>query len=377
MESNNTITKYYQLIGECLAFYFFLAPLLIFFHHPLPFGSYLLTLFVTITLFSLSIHYVRNYIIYIVDLAVVAYFVIYIIQFPPISGIFLILFILWRFIVHETNADMQNQMKVISLMLFAFVGNIILFYDEKLVWIAMIFLLVMIVGHQLSHVFIESTSDYKALQFPFSYLILMAAGSVMVFSFFQFTNVTLASLWNKLITLITSIPIFKRDLNGGDPPKLEIPIPEENTAAPQSDMPDFIGWLLFGAFLIVIGGIIIYLARKSVFQHGGPSKVNRFTSTSIRKKNLDKQRKGMGKGFTKKPTNQVRLKVFKFEQLANQKGKGREHSETIEEWFDRYGVDSSYLDLYQQIRYGDSELAEEEIEQFNRQLAEIQARLNL
>lgn len=383
MKPNNTITNYYRFIGECLIFYLLLVPFYSLLLFPIPFWRYLIVINLSIMLLTFSIRLVKKNIIYVVDFILLLLLMIYLMGFFVIPSFIMAIFFVWRFIVHENEAVMERQLQSIALMLFLLAIDIIFFYDAKLIWIAMIYLVVMVVGYQLSQVFVEGeTNIYPSLRFPLWFMGIVGAGSALLFSLIQISNLSLASIWNKIISMVMSIPIAQPDIEikKSERVRLSSLIEDPTTASQKAEVPEIITWIVMSAFVLAFIGIILFFVRKKVFQSVNTNKTKIFSSTQIKEKEPVerlKKRSLFSRGASRKPTNMVRRKVYQFEQLAIRKGKSREHSETIEEWFHRYGIEASYLDLYQKVRYGDNELTADEVEQFEGELSEIKNKMKL
>lgn len=78
--------------------------------------------------------------------------------------------------------------------------------------------------------------------------------------------------------------------------------------------------------------------------------------------------------FFKKPSHPVRKMVYLFEREALKRKKGRKYFETLEEWLKRIGM-SSNISIYQKVRYGQTDVTDEEVKVLQAQLNEMKGRL--
>lgn len=402
MSPNSTIIKYYQLIGEGLLFYFLLVPIMVLFEHPISVLGYLLTIIFIILFLSIGMRFIQNYSMYLLSLFILAPIAIYIIQFPPISSMVLISFMIWRFIVHESEPDLRNQMQLIFYMSLVLMVDIIFFYDTDLIWIALIMLVVMVGGYQLSHIVVEGSIGVKqSLPFIIGFFAIIFTGILLLFSVFKVAGSFIPYVLNGLLKAVGTGIWWGLDLIGFTGLNIEalqkaiegIAVEGDTTMNMEEggnrflteeqmnqayEQPDIVNWWTIGISVVILMIIFLFLLRKRLRNQGKDNSLERISSEAMVEKYFEKSKsKGFFGMFSEKPTNEIRLKVFKFEQTAARKGIGRKQSETIEEWFHRIGIDASYLNVYQKIRYGDSDLTEKEINLFNDQLDEIKATLNL
>ncbi|WP_404451397.1 hypothetical protein LG329_13760 [Virgibacillus necropolis] len=402
MTPNSTIIKYYQLICEGLFFYFLLVPIMVLYEYPVSVLGYLFTVSFTLLFLSIGMRFIPNYSIYLLSFFILVPFAIYIIQFPPISSVVLIAFMVWRFIVHENEPDLCNQMQLIFYMSLVLMVDVIFFYDTDLIWIALIMLVVMVGGYQLSHIIVEGSIGVKqSLPFIIVFFVSIFTGIVLLFSIVKVAGSFMPYVLNGVLKAVGTGLWWGLDLIGFTGLNIEALQNAIEGIAVQGntkinmgvdgnrlltkeqmnqayEQPDIVNWWTIGISIVILLIIVLFLSRKKLRNQGKDNALERISSESIQGKSSKRQKsKGFFGKFAEKPTNEIRLKVFKFERLTAQKGLGRKQSETIEEWFMRIGIDATYLGMYQKIRYGDSDLTEDEINLFNQQLKEIKTTLNI
>lgn len=350
----------------------------------------------------IGIRYIPNYSIYLLSLIILTPFAVYVIQFPPVSCLIMIGFMIWRFIIHDNNSDLRNQMQLIIFMSFACILDVIFFYDTNLIWAALIMLAVIVGGYQLSHIVVEGSIGVKqSLPFLVGFLVAIIAGSAVVFAVFQAARTVAPYVFNGLIKIVSAGIWWGLDLLGFTGLDLE-PLQNmiegiANQNNVQMDMegggnsfisedqmnsvydpPDVFNWWTIGIGIVILIAVIFFLSRRKLRDQGKDKAMERIPSETTQVKFTKKAKsRGLFGKFSEKPTNEIRLKVFKFEQLTAQNGLGRKQSETIEQWFGRIGIDASYLNIYQKVRYGDSDLSEDEVNLFNKQLERIKTTLDL
>ncbi|WP_078547533.1 hypothetical protein [Litchfieldia alkalitelluris] len=118
-------------------------------------------------------------------------------------------------------------------------------------------------------------------------------------------------------------------------------------------------WMILSIIgLIIIAIILVIIARRKyviepeVVDAGSGYKYNMGTVTNT------------STGSTRRakfPAEKVRKLLLELELLAAKKGKGRLHSETLEEWLERnHFLHASFVKSYEKVRYGDGVLTVEE-----------------
>ncbi|WP_430788266.1 hypothetical protein VBD025_00500 [Virgibacillus flavescens] len=403
MKPNRAIIKYYQLIGEGLCFYFIFVPVMALYGGPIPLWGYLTTMLLTLLILSVGIRLIQNYSIYLLSLLILTPVVVLALGFSWVASLILIGFIIWRFIIHESEPDLRNQMQLIVYMCFGFMIDAIFFYHADQIVVAVLMMLVMLGGYQMSHAVVAGSIGAKK-SFPlivgFSGIIL--SGSFLIFFAYQAVQSIIPYVllavsktvgrgiwWGLDLIGFTGLDIEKiqnfvegtADEKNIQPKmrKIENPFVTEEQMKAEYNPPDIINWWTIGIGIGLLLVIIFFLSRRKLQDQGKDTKMEHITSVSSEGKNTKKNKSaGIFGSSMKKPTNEIRLKVFKFERLTAKKGLGRKQSETIEEWFNRINIQStSYLNVYQKIRYGDSDLSEYEINQFHQQLEEIKSTLNI
>lgn len=82
------------------------------------------------------------------------------------------------------------------------------------------------------------------------------------------------------------------------------------------------------------------------------------------------------KRYLKRPSHPIRKMVLQLEQKAAKSKKGRMEYETVEDWLARIGLDID-LAIYQKVRYGETDVSEQEVGYLKAQLKEIELNLEL
>jgi hypothetical protein len=376
MEPNKSITKYYQLTGECFTFYFFLIPICELLKQPISFLSYLYILVLSLAVFSISFSFIRNYAVLVIALLGIMMFVFGVMNINLIISALSIIFVLWRFIQHEFEWDLGNEIKIIGLLLLGFIVDVIFFYNENLIWIALVTLLVITLGYQLSHIMSESTTQrFRHLQYSIFLFTCIFVGGIFLFAIFGIGNFSLANLWNRIVAFIRSLFAFEEKEH--EPPEFgEVPPESRQTSFLQMEPSNIFLWIILGTAIIVLGVALFYMLKKKIPISSMKRNEKVRYNTKVTKGQKDKK-KGKAKiNSYHAPSNEIRLLVFKFEKWALKNDVGRKHYETIEEWFNRFDIDPSYLELYQKVRYGEKDLSSEEIRTFPQKLTDIKSKLN-
>lgn len=402
MKPNSIIIKYYQLIGEGLCFYFVYVPVMAIYGESISVWGYLAAIILTAITLSIGIRYISNYSIYLLSLIVLVSIISTVFEFSIVASAILIGFMIWRFIIHESQPDLRNQMQLIVYTLFVLFVDIIFYYHIGLVFIALLMLLVMIGGYQLSHTVVDGSIGAKKFS-PFiaGFFGIVLSGSVLLFFGYQIVRTVLPNVLQTIFNAIAGGILKGLELIGFtrldikplqnliegiannsniQPERREIknPLVTDEQMKAEYNPPDLVNWWTIGIGAGLLLVVLLLLTRRKLQNQGKDSKLERVLSMPIQNEyTKDNKTGGFFSRSIEKPTNEIRLKVFNFERLTAKKGLGRKQSETIEEWFNRINIDSSYLNVYQKIRYGDSDLSEYEMKQFDQQLEEIKITLDI
>ncbi|MYL60257.1 hypothetical protein GLW20_22360, partial [Virgibacillus halodenitrificans] len=179
IKQNELIVLYYQLISEYLIFYLFLHPILIATNTSISYGVYISIIIISLLLHAVVQRWVRNFSLYAIMFISLLIILLLVYGISTFLVILLTIFLVWRQIVHDEEADAKNQKVLIVVMLSIFIFDIYWMYDEQLIWIALTFLVVLIAGYMVSNIS-HGRNGYHQLKFIGFTIASMLIGGILL-----------------------------------------------------------------------------------------------------------------------------------------------------------------------------------------------------
>ncbi|MBR7794721.1 hypothetical protein GT022_01525 [Agaribacter marinus] len=395
------MTKYYQLFYEGILLYFILVPFFVQSAFPVPSWSLIIAVVLLIIIQTTLSKFMNNQIFFIVSISINWAILVLIFSYPILISLAFSLYMTWRFFKHQQVPDAQNQIHIITWLAFFFLIDSVWFFDTTHFWMAAVLLFILIAGYVSSHIQASQQQSLSSLQYIVGIFIAISIISVTLFFMFYGVVPVISFLWfgiSQVIVFIGTIFANGIDIAGFDPEffqnnkkenyeEMVAKMAEEdnpfealkNLAADggQSSYPWL--WLIgvtLGAILVI--SLFLYYRKKPVFTYKQEN-IPPFTSTPLdsKEKNANKKKGRFLTPFRTNSLDQVRQQILKFEKKAQKKGIGRKPTETIEEWFQRLGVQHAPLYLYQAVRYGGNHLTDKERKTFEAHLQKLQSDLAL
>lgn len=135
--SNSYVSKLSQLFTEGMLLYFLLVPIFAVLHSGLPLWSYLFIIVISIFLLTVSVHFIKNYAVYVVNLFLMLFLLLDVFRYPLLTALAIPVYMIWRFHEHEKSSDMHNQMTIILFMLILLTFDALFSYHENLIVVTM------------------------------------------------------------------------------------------------------------------------------------------------------------------------------------------------------------------------------------------------
>ncbi|GGK05602.1 hypothetical protein GCM10007063_30020 [Lentibacillus kapialis] len=382
------------MYSESVLFLFLLIPIFAMTQYPIPFWSYLFITGLCILLCDTGLWIIQNYIVYIPAVMIMFYVMYDVFNYPNVIALLWIGFMTWRHVHFNRNGFSDNQVAVLMLTMLMLLIGVMFFNHSNLIWLAAFQMVMMLCAYWYRLVINGETNSMPVrttMTFGAFVLLLLIGGGVIygiypfiinltaaVFSgigaFFEYTVFGMASIADKLGIDFRSL----KDMVDGEAVKeaanklggsIDRPNGQKDTDNHNSGGMDLInGWTISLGLTAIMTFLGIYLSRiKFAADNQADQSKSGLEAVSITpiKSNPDRNRTFLNKQSITSPHEPVRKKVFKFEQLANTKGWGRQSSETIEEWLYRLKCSPSHLDIYQKVRYGEKNITEEEQHRIN------------
>ncbi|MEC2159347.1 hypothetical protein [Virgibacillus halodenitrificans] len=395
IKQNELIVLYYQLISEYLLFYLFLHPILIATNTSISYGVYISIIIISLLLHAVVQRWIRNFSLYaIMFISLIAIlFLVY--EISTFLVILLTIFLVWRQIVHDEEADAKNQKVLIVVMLSIFIFDIYWMYDEQLIWIALTFLVVLIAGYMVSNIS-HGRNGYHQLKFIGFTIASMLIGGILLYLLYDVIQPATGFLWSSVAQLLMifakgiaylidvsplEIERIREMITSNNTNNLKMEMPDEIPRSDNEDKVDqaitdsFSSWWLLSVFVASLLILLFFFLKK---KHMSKKLEVVEAEGSVSQSPVEKRetqnrltRSNSKKGW--KVDNEIRKQVMELEELAFKKGYGRLKYETIEEWLERLELNTSQLKIYQNVRYGNKYATEEETVYFKEEISRIKA----
>ncbi|QTM99220.1 hypothetical protein ERJ70_07840 [Sediminibacillus dalangtanensis] len=387
-----TITRIYQFISEAIVIYLLAVPFLWVFHLEYSFWSYFLLVCIQAVTGLLIMRVTAILAALIVLGAAITAMAGFILHVPWPAAVITGVLLCWRFIKHQEDADHQHEKAILGLSFFMLSGYLLLSTDITFLAIGLVQFLLILSGFLLRNVFsMEKDRGFGVYIVSGTIGIFAAAGLVIALlyngarSIYLFAGGLFSSLAGGAMAALLSPfdlepNLEKTERNGNET--------EQNQGAedPLPDRPEqfngeaidrvfhIVEWVVIIGALAIIVWIILKVYRKRVQMETVDSSKPMVTYEVL--SDQDKQ-KGWRLLKRRKPQidDTVRQLFLEFELFAAKRGLGRERFESIEDWFQRIGLQVNDTELYQRVRYGEEQLEEDKIAEFREGIAELTSRL--
>lgn len=388
MDNRRTsVAKTYLWMGEAMIFYLLLGPIYFLFYpnEPLPFWSFLLVVVVSKLLLSFGVKLTTSSIIIIFYVPLTALVTSYFSPFNLILSILLSSYLAWRFIVHERDPELGNEQALLMASLIFLILNVLFFNQTSVYFMAALQLVVLVFGYLLSHVLsvdaqANKNSVYSRTTTVMGLFVGVTFGIFLIYDLFRAAFTGGGALIAQGFAVIVRGILFlfswtgigdewNERINEIEPADMGL---EENEIGEEQPAPgvtpDLSDLLYWGAlFIIVVIGIVVAVRmrnKKIELSEDTITEERSVTYSTLSTERKSSWSSSIKRLFRSAPNDEARKLFYNFEAFATKTGNGRAPSETIEEWFDRLGVQGADADLYQKVRYGDRPLTEKELEVF-------------
>ncbi|WHX24992.1 hypothetical protein QNH47_12525 [Virgibacillus halodenitrificans] len=395
IKQNELIVLYYQLISEYLLFYLFLHPILIATNTSISYGVYISIIIISLLLHAVVQRWVRNFSLYAIMFMSLLIILLLVYGISTFLVILLTIFLVWRQIVHDEEADAKNQKVLIVVMLSIFIFDIYWMYDEQLIWIALTFLVVLIAGYMVSNIS-HGRNGYHQLKFIGFTIASMLIGGILLYLLYDVIQPATGFLWSSVAQLLMifakgiaylidvsplEIEGIREMITSNNTNNVKMEMPDEIPRSDNEDKVDqaitdsFSSWWLLSVFvasLLIL--LFFFLKKKHMSKKLEVVEAEGSVSQSPVEKRETKNRLTRSNSKKRwKVDNEIRKQVMELEELAFEKGYGRLKYETIEEWLERLELNTSQLKIYQNVRYGNKYATEEETVYFKEEISRIKA----
>ncbi|QOR65384.1 hypothetical protein IM538_16355 [Cytobacillus suaedae] len=332
--------------------------------------------------------------------AIIIILIGYILKIPFGPLLFMAGFMLWRIPTLVNEADRQNEAKVIGVV---FCLGVVLYimaslteYPHKnliLILVAFHFML-LIVGRFMKTLLVSSFSNEDTRKKQTTWLVKMlgiALGGIAIltvalpgikWSFFFLLKsifILLSIPFMPLLYWLLSLEFFQDAYNKVN----QTPVGEEDPVL-QELMEDLGNrepldlstlWAFITVTIAAIAFYLIWKKYRNLVKRENPGDESLIIRTTVT--DLMKPGQSNFKRKQKPPKDLVRKLFYELEKVGAKKKKGRENSETVEQWFDRVHL-NEYTEVikdYEKVRYAEASLSKEEQDRYTQLITELKHRM--
>ena len=392
------ITRGYQYAAEVIVVYFLLVPFFIYYNF-LPFGKYLIVAALVHILFSLLRLVMESYLSLLIVVPAVGFAANAWLGFPVFLACLAAVIFYWRIAEHQKEADKHYDVTLLSVSLTLVLVEVIFTYDDKIIWMAMIQIVIFTSGYWLSQLTAQKRSvklvELKVLAL---YLSLSVSAGLLFWIMYSGIRFSLSGLWTwgtrGVVFLISALlylaGIRSSFTNEGDSSRSAFSMDTPPlTLTEKKSVKDLLSettnsvssihqtvWIILLGLVLILAAYVLFrrkLMSQESFEH---QESTGSEAASVTYYPL-KETPGYTYSYDHRPPEQyVRKEVFQLESLAREKGKGRKPSETLQNWLRRLRVDEVVIELYEKVRYGEQPLSSQEKKVFTEAVRQLKDFMN-
>ena len=369
-------------LSEVLLIFLITLPNLNGYFQGIPYWSYFsLALFILIA-FSIYATYLSRLLPYLLTLPFL-FTLFYVFGYPLFLSFLYTGLFTWRYLVIQKRAAGNHEMNYLVFTIILVVPLFLYVQDYRILLCVVLQLIVILAGHLSTHAIMIPTELKKQLPFTLGlfFIALLSLGAsifyLLHFAVFKIAGILLdfiLLLLGKFVGLfefLEGVP-FNREFaevlqQAEDDEKVELGASflEEIAAF----VVGYTGLTVVIATCIIIALLFLLLKKTWYFSRMGTSRAESYIQSN-EKVSPDNLVTFNLKNYFSKPKHPARKMVYDFERKAAKSNKGREPFESLEEWFERIGLESN-LSIYQKVRYGNDEITAQELRLFQAQLSEM------
>lgn len=372
------ITQSYHFLAEGIIIYLALLPFNFYHYGNVPVWYYLAVLAGIGFVYSFISNRTNSYLPYIAFIPVV-FLLFYIIEYPLFLSIIFSGLFAWRYIAIRGKGFLGYESTYISATLLLTILGIFLMRNFDVVIVFITQIVVIVLGFTFSNLLVIEKENQRAFhKTEWAKISGFFLGTILIIYLLSDTLSWVASkFWSGIgggITLFASLiarffewlgisDFFKSGVNQMEPIEGTPGFAEGETVEMHFEPSDGDHFNLLLA--ISIGAIvlflmfIIYKSMKSKAYETEDLEANGF---NIQPDEVKDDGRFFGKVFKRrklKPNHPIRKIVYDFERKASKAKLGRMSHESIENWFERIGLEGD-IQVYQKVRYGEQSTTVEE-----------------
>lgn len=369
-------------LSEVLLIFLITLPNLNGYFHGIPYWSYFsLACFICIA-FSIYATYLSRLLPYLLTLPFL-FTVFYVFGYPLFLSFLYTGLFTWRYLVIQKRATGNHEMNYLIFTIILAVPLFLFIKDYRILVCVILQLLIILSGHFSAHAVMIPKVQRKQIPVTVGiyFITLLGLGALILYllqfavfkvagSLLDFTFLILGKFVG-LFEFLEDIPPrgshaeVLQEVEGDEKEELGVSFLEEIAAF----VVGYTGLTIVIAICIITALLFLLLKKPWYFSRMGTSRAESYIQ-SIEKVSPDNLVTFNLKNYFSKPKHPARKMVYDFERKAAKSHKGREPFESLEEWFERIGLESN-LSIYQKVRYGNDEITDQELSVLQAQLREM------
>jgi len=307
----------------------------------------------------------------------------YLLDYPLPLNLFYTGFFTWRYLVIQKRAAGNHEMHYLIFTVIVAVPLFLFIKDYRILVCVILQLLVILAGHFSAHAVMIPKVQRKQIPVTLGlYLVTFLSLGAFILYLLRFTVFKIVEilldfaflLLGKFVGLfefLEDIPFNWEDAEvlqqgeGNEKEELGVSFLEKISAF----VVGYTGLTVVIAFCIIIALLFLLLKKPWYFSRMETIREKSYSQSNEKNSPDNLVTFNLKKYFTK-PKHPARKMVYDFERKAAKSHKGREPFESLEEWFERIGLDSN-LSIYQKVRYGNDEITDQELSLLQAQLRKM------
>jgi hypothetical protein len=391
-QKNMLITHAYYLMSEGIILYLVALPISFYYFNAVSWWYYFAIIVGISAVYSIFAKFIKSYVPYIL-LIPVATSIFYGIGYPILLSLAFSGVLAWRYIIIRTKLFFNSETTYLSMAIFLTLLGILIVRDIQLVVLPLVQIMINMLGYTISNLVEIKPEDRKSFNRTMWLKWIGSFTMLTVIVYFLRNPLTSAANWfwdlfgGSLSFLVTAIVKlfdflhinqFVNQHSNTEMQDIEISNAEEPYELPSGDPSggnlDIFMAIIIGA-LIILFIVAILRAMKAKVREKEQNETANFTKIE---EGLNPEERKMKRSLIQKRVkidDPVRKLMYQFERKAAKLEMGRLYYESIEDWFNRLGIEGD-IEIYQKVRYGEQEVSAKEHEEIKIILKKLENKLS-
>jgi hypothetical protein len=391
-QKNMLITHAYYLMSEGIILYLVALPISFYYFNAVSWWHYFAIIVGISAVYSIFAKFTKSYVPYIL-LIPVATSLFYGLGYPILLSLAFSGVLAWRYIIIRTRLFFNSETTYLSMAIFLTLLGILIVRDIQLVVLPLVQIMINMLGYTISNLVEIKPEERKSFNRTMWLKWIGSFTMLTVIVYFLRNPLTSAANWfwdlfgGSLSFLVTAIVKlfdflhinqFVNQHSNTEMQDIEISNAEEPYELPSGNPSggnlDIFMAIIIGA-LIILFIVAILRAMKVKVREKDQNETAIFTKIE---EGLNLEERRMKRSFIQKRVKidyPVRKLMYQFERKAAKLEMGRLYYETIEDWFNRLGIEEN-IEIYQKVRYGEKEVSAKEHEEIKIILKKLEDKLS-